>query len=413
MIYALLRDIDSPILNSIYESKDFEENENKNIIFENKYSFSEIYKQITDLILNLDFNFYFWKKEANLTLPEYLNSFLVNFYIAKRVKGEDEKVWLDQKNIKFLDYSFTHYLDYNFMIKYQSEISELFGWKWAVSTHIWPDNQYTEEELIYSSYSNCQILRSVTISKLQDTSFKQFPVSAKLNTLTIKDSNILSFENLPNLSNVTLLNIQSSNIISFKGLSKLVKLTNLTITDNTGISSFDDFPDLPSLKSLQIDYLFTSYKFLPVLSNLKNLIISGDNTLDFESFPKFPELEELTLNHSKITSFKYFPKLPKLLDFQFDCPQITSFKDFLNFPALKSLVVKNSQISSFEYMPALPNLVEFEGGSRMTSLKYFPVLERLHQFNITYKNENNEEVVSSGDHSKFLKYLESKFKSKN
>ena len=142
--YSLLDQINSSVLNSVFESKDFEEVENEKIIYQDRYSFREIYNKIVDL--KEARSLYFWKDEENATLADYLNSFLIDFYIAKHIRKETEKIWMRSvKYINFLEYSFIHHFDFYFILMYQYKISDLFGsTKWDVMKSIETLEDYKE-----------------------------------------------------------------------------------------------------------------------------------------------------------------------------------------------------------------------------------------------------------------------------
>ena len=369
--YSLLNLIDSPILNSIYESKDFEEVENEKLIFFKKYSFSEIYQKIVDLKNGkLDF----WKTKENLNLPDYLNSFLVDFYISKYVQYKDEKFWLETKNTKFLEYSFTHHFNEDFMFSYHDKISKLFGDKWVI--------EKTVQNSEYHTLLNYPNLRSLTIrtsSSFKEipvlpnllyldasynfhriTSFEHFPILPNLKELDVMGNQISSFEHFPILPNLEKLVVRDNQISSFEHFPILPNLEKLTIANNR-ITSFEHFPNLPNLEKLDISLnRFTSFKHFPILPNLKELDTSFNKFIYLDNFPILLNLEKLNISYDRLTSFKHFPILPNLKELDASFNQITSFEHFPILPKLKKLNTKYNKINYVNNNLNLNKPFEFE-----------------------------------------------------
>ena len=321
--YSLLSEIDSSILNGIFESKDFDENEK--IIFNQTYSFREIYENILNLKdkKNLDF----WKHEHSDELVKSLKSLFVTFYYSKHIKAEREKYWLLMKNKELLEYSFTHHFDYNFMKENEKAISRIFKKKWVVYKYF---NDYEDGSLwLLEEYPNLRHLEMHVIS------FKDFPMLPKLVSLDVTTNDYLT---------------------SFEGLPSLPNLTSLYLIGNR-FHSFHHFPELPALEELYLDYnRLTSFEGLPILPKLKTLIISDNEINSFLGFPNLPNLEVLNAASNHITSFKDLPILSKLKKLYVNDNDLDSFEDFPDFPELVTLDIAYNQFTSFEGMPNLMKL---------------------------------------------------------
>ena len=438
--YSFLNQIDSPILNSIYESKDFEENEK--LIFSKKYSFSEIYSKILDLKNGKQLDF--WKAKENLNLPDYLNSILVDFYIAKYVQCEDEKFWLETKNTKFLEYLFTHHFNYEFMKEYEDAISKLFGDKWVVKKIVQNSEYQTLSNYpnlrllivantkLYSvkDLPNLPFLKSIIFVKCIIPSFESLPRELpNLDYLCFEECNLKSFVDFPNTPKLKKMIIGKCQFVSFQYfpqvLPDLYSLT-LTIMNNSDLTSLECFPrELPSLRELDIDgqtfkclptfsnlthltigklssfeeisalpnllylnvvynQITSSFEHFPKLKNLKELIIGGSESLSFEHFPILPNLEKLVVKYSSLTSFEYFPILPNLKELNVDFNRISSFEHFPILSNLKELNIYFNQITSFEHFPSLSNLEKLDiNFNKLTSFEYFPILPNLKELNIS------------------------------
>ena len=350
--YSLLHQINSPILNSIYEMKEFENIQNDKIFFQ-KYSFSELYSKIIALKEGRELEF--WSEESNLVLC--IGSFFLNFYYAKYIKNEDEKLWLQNKNVEFLDYSFTHHFNSQFIEENQSAISELFGKKWIISKII------TESKEIDTlvQYPN---LTYLTIYYSDITSFEGFPNLPKLTLLKISHNfKLTSFEHLPNFPNLLVLIMEfNTKLISFEHLPTFSKLISLEISPGN-FTSFEHFPIFPKLTIFKISFThgIVSFEHLPILPNL--LVFDASNNYritSFKHFPEFPKLMTLDVSFTDIESFLYFPKLDYLKTLKITGSKITTSKYFPHLINLTTVVISDNQTDFRTNFPNLPNMTSFE-----------------------------------------------------
>ena len=350
--YSRLNEINSPILNAIFETAEFKEVEHEKFIFCDSHCFSDLYANI--LALEKGQALDFWKD--NQFLVNYLDSPFLDYYYSIHIKNETIKDWLKQKkkNRKLLEYAFTH-CSYDFLKERGEQISKIFGNKWTVYKKV----KYANELQNMSDYLKLRTLEIcigtyslISISN-QLTELNQL---TNLKHVEIHCSRITSLEGFPNLQHLEHLSICGQDFNSFSHFPDFPNLNRLTIFD-CPISSFQHFPNLQNLEDLNITGTeLASFQYFPNLPKLKYLYLDRNKFNSFDYFPNLPNLRGLDLNNSRITSFFCLPNMRNLVGVSFCGNQLSSFENFPNFDKLEMINISKNQFNSFEHLPLLAKL---------------------------------------------------------